>query len=84
MIYECTFLHDEKDKDYIREIDAFDSDMAAKDFADYAFSNYDMWEASSVWNEDNSIVVIDPKGERKVFEITVEAEPVFYCKEIKE
>ena len=75
--YECTFLHDEEERDYARLIKGFIPQDAAEEFADHAFHNHDMWEHSPIWEGADSIVVIGPNNERNVFAIEVEFSPEF-------
>lgn len=80
--YKCTFLHDETEGKYTKEITSKTAPLAAKEFAEYAYSKYDMRFNMGPWVGDKSILVIDPNNKRKIFEIMVEYETVFYSNRV--
>lgn len=66
-------------------IEAFDSEDAAEEFADYAFGNLDMWEYRGTWTQDYAVAVREiGKTEWELFEIEVESQPVFSASKVKD
>ena len=76
--YRCIFHGDTDTITEPHELEAYDYEDAATDFASYAYSNCDMWEAGDNWTDENSIVVIGPDGTSRRFNILVEYDPVFH------
>ena len=78
--YNVCFRYDERSTVAdSTEIEAFDHEDAATDFAKLVYYNCEMYSVGPQWNGDNAVVVIGPDGTRKCFEMLVEFDPVFTC-----
>jgi len=77
--------YSEDDESHWHEYNSsFDMDDVATDYAEHYYKEHDGWELDDDWGDEYyAVVVEDEDGNRKVFNISVSAMPVFSASELE-
>lgn len=62
-------------------IDSFCEQTAAQDFAEWAYFQLECFSLGDKWQDKYAVLVVDENGQESLWNITVEAEPVFTASE---